>query len=224
MFLFTNAGVLSYLCSFSHFAWVGSKRGNLGAVFLRISYICALFIPFPLLLPHLIFDHVSCSSFLSRIPLLCLPTSFLAPLSWCWHSVRKGLGSRRYLVVLKLCSILSTRKQLYCSLSRKQKVQGVLPGLVGWLSDADRCSSCCLSALLLSVRSAVSLGPARLPGGSGGEEEAAQETSAFFSLVGVCLLPHSWLLGGRGRESLPFSDSAAEAGQEKRAGKKRWVS
>ena len=124
MFLFTNAGVLSYLCSFSHFAWVGSKRGNLGVVFLRISYICALFIPFPLLLPHLIFDHVSCSSFLSRIPLLCLPTSFLAPLSWCWHSVRKGLGSRRYLVVLKLCSILSTRKQLYCSLSRKQKVQG----------------------------------------------------------------------------------------------------
>ena len=120
----TNAGVLSYLCSFSHFAWVGSKRGNLGVVFLRISYICALFIPFPLLLPHLIFDHVSCSSFLSRIPLLCLPTSFLAPLSWCWHSVRKGLGSRRYLVVLKLCSILSTRKQLYCSLSRKQKVQG----------------------------------------------------------------------------------------------------
>lgn len=100
----------------------------------------------------------------------------------------------------------------------------VCPGLVGWLSDADRCSSCCLSALLLSVRSAAPPGCACLPGGSGGEEEAAQETSAFFSLVGVCLLPHSWLLGSKGRESLPFSDSAAEAGQEKRAGKRRWVS
>ena len=37
----------------------GSKRGNLGVVFLSISYICTFFIPFPLLPPHLIIDHAS---------------------------------------------------------------------------------------------------------------------------------------------------------------------
>lgn len=146
-------------------------------------------------------SHIWSCTVLARIPLMCLPASFLAPLSWCWHSVRKGLGSRRYLVVLKLCSISSTHKQLYLSLSRKQKVQG--RSVQDWQGDSVMpwCSSCCLSALLLSVRSAAPLGSACLPGGSRGRGRGSTRDFRLL-FFGWSVSPATLLIAGRQRKGV----------------------
>ena len=165
---------------------------------------------------------------------MCLPASFLAPLSWCWHSVRKGLGSRRYLVVLKLCSISSTHKQLYLSLSRKQKVQG--RSVQDWQGDSlplhHQGSPCVCSAHVYkhAFREA-SCWEAKHHGkkphikknkawvaGWGEEECKLQESFSLTSSVGSspeCCCPTGAHMKGWKKRRLPKTE--AERGQEGRA-------